>query len=56
MFNLMREYKSYLEKNCRYTQDTIVNYLGNLTIMFGANSHEGSYVYGGDREGHLTKK
>ncbi len=34
MFNLMREYKSYLEKNCRYTQDTVVNYLGNLTIMF----------------------
>lgn len=34
MFNLMREYKSYLEKNCRYTQDTVVNYLGNLTVMF----------------------
>ena len=34
MFEVIREYKSYLETNCRLPQDTVVNYLGNLPIIF----------------------
>jgi len=34
MYNVIREYKSYLESHCRLPQDTIVNYLGNLPIIF----------------------
>lgn len=34
MFEVIREYKNYLETNCRLPQDTVVNYLGNLPIIF----------------------
>jgi site-specific recombinase XerD len=34
MFEVIREYKSYLETHCRLPQDTVVNYLGNLPIIF----------------------
>ena len=34
MYNVIREFKIYLENECRFNQDLIVNYLGNLPIIF----------------------
>ncbi len=34
MYNIIREFKNYLENECRFSQDLIVNYLGNLPIIF----------------------
>lgn len=34
MYHIIRDFKTYLENECRFTQDLIVNYLGNLPIIF----------------------
>lgn len=34
MFDVIRDYKSYLETNCRLPQEAVVNHLGNLPIIF----------------------
>ncbi|RMI03404.1 MAG: hypothetical protein D6681_10000 [Calditrichaeota bacterium] len=33
MFDVIREYKAYLEQSCRYPREMIVNYLGNLPLI-----------------------
>jgi site-specific recombinase XerD len=54
MYEVIREYKMYLEKDCRFTRDTIVNYLVNLPEIFSdlkifslqdINSHIISYAW-----------
>ena len=34
MYRYIQEYKSYLENDCRYTEETVVSYLGNLPLIF----------------------
>ena len=34
MYEVIRDYKSYLEKDCRFTRDTVVSYMGNLPEIF----------------------
>jgi site-specific recombinase XerD len=34
MYEVIREYKVYLEKDCRFTHDTIINYMVNLPEIF----------------------
>ncbi len=34
MYNIIRDFKTYLERECRFNQDLVVNYLGNLPIIF----------------------
>lgn len=34
MYEVIREYKSYLENDCRFTHDTVINYLGTLPNIF----------------------
>lgn len=33
MLEIIKDYRCYLEKDCRFTRDTVVNYLGNLPII-----------------------
>lgn len=33
MFDIIRGYKSYLERECRFPQDAVIHYLGNLPII-----------------------
>ncbi|RMG41960.1 MAG: hypothetical protein D6732_01760, partial [Methanobacteriota archaeon] len=34
MYDVIRNFKWYLEKECRFPQEAVVQYLGNLPVIF----------------------